>query len=550
MKSVTEPNIFLKADHLNLWFDSYNQDNEPENTQVLHDVSFEVKSGETTALVGESGSGKSVTAFSILRLLEESSSVRSTGSIFFQNRDLYSLTLDEMRLIRGNKIAMIFQEPMSSLNPVYTIGSQMMEPLILHQKMEKKDAEREAIQLLHRTGIDDPENRFHAFPHQLSGGQRQRVIIAMALACKPSLLIADEPTTALDVTIQAQILELIKDIQAEYGMGVLLITHDLVLVRSNASHIYIMEKGRIVEHGKTQQLFTSPANSYTKRLLSATWQQPKPVKREGPLLLQTDNLNCHFQMGSSWERLIKKKKRVIKAVNKVSLKLLQGTTCGVVGESGSGKTTLAMAILKLVKSQGKIIFDGQNLEKMSDRLIRPLRKDIQIVFQDPFSSLSPRLTVEEIISEGVKVHVPDITREQKEDIIKTALHEVGLTEDMAFRYPHEFSGGQRQRIAIARAIVLKPRLLILDEPTSALDVTIQAQIIELLHSLQEKYNMTYLFISHDLRVVQSLADYIVVMQHGHIVESGPAEAIFSAPAHQYTQTLFKAALHDFHVPLC
>ena len=537
--------MFLKADHLNLWFDSYNQDNEPETTQVLHDVSFEVKKGETTALVGESGSGKSVTAFSILRLLEESSSVRSTGSVFFQNRDLYSLTLDEMRLIRGNKIAMIFQEPMSSLNPVYTIGSQMMEPLILHQKMEKKDAEREAIQLLHRTGIDDPENRFHAYPHQLSGGQRQRVIIAMALACKPSLLIADEPTTALDVTIQAQILELIKDIQAEYGMGVLLITHDLVLVRNNASHIYIMENGRIVEHGHTESVFSSPSNSYTKRLLSATCQQSKPGKRAGPLLLETDNLNCHFLMGSSWERLIKKKKRVIKAVNKVSLKLLQGTTCGVVGESGSGKTTLAMALLKLVKSQGKIIFDGQNLTDMSDRLIRPLRKDIQIVFQDPFSSLSPRLTVEEIISEGVKVHMPGTTIEQQKDIIKTALHEVGLSEEMAFRYPHEFSGGQRQRIAIARAIVLKPRLLILDEPTSALDVTIQAQIIELLHSLQEKYNMTYLFISHDLRVVRSLADYIVVMQNGHVVESGPAEEIFSAPAQKYTQTLFKAALHDF-----
>ena len=380
--------MFLKADHLNLWFNSYNQDNEPVNTQVLHDVSFTVKSGETTALVGESGSGKSVTAFSILRLLEESSSVRTTGSIFFQNRDLYTLTLDEMRHIRGNKIAMIFQEPMSSLNPVYTIGSQMMEPLILHQKMDKKHAEREAVRLLHRTGIDDPENRFHAFPHQLSGGQRQRVIIAMALACKPSLLIADEPTTALDVTIQAQILELIKDIQSEYGMGVLLITHDLVLVRNNANHIYIMEKGRIVEHGQTRRLFSSPSNSYTKRLLSATWQQPKPGKREGPLLLKTVNLNCHFTMGGSWERLIKGKKRVIKAVNMVSLKLLQGTTCGVVGESGSGKTTLAMAILKLVKSQGEIIFDGQNLEKMSDRLIRPLRKDIQIVFQDPFSSLS------------------------------------------------------------------------------------------------------------------------------------------------------------------
>ncbi len=547
---ITRPDMFLKADRLNLWFNSYNNDNELEHTQVLHDVSFEVKSGETTALVGESGSGKSVTAFSILRLLEESSSVTSTGSIYFKDRDLYSLTLGEMRLIRGNKIAMIFQEPMTSLNPVYTIGSQMMEPLVFHQKMNKKKAKKEAIQLLHRTGIDDPENRFHAFPHQLSGGQRQRVIIAMALACKPSFLIADEPTTSLDVTIQAQILELIEDIQAEYGMGVLLITHDLVLVRKNAKYIYIMEKGRIVEHGATERLFSSPSNSYTKRLLTATWQQQKSETREGPVILRTDNLNCHFQMGSSWDRLFKKEKRVIKAVDKVSLKLLQGTTCGVVGESGSGKTTLAMAILKLVKSQGDIIFDGQNLEKMNDRMMRPLRKDIQIVFQDPFSSLSPRLTVEEIINEGIKVHMPGITKEQQKDIISTTLHEVGLTEDMALRYPHEFSGGQRQRIAIARAIVLKPRLLILDEPTSALDVTIQAQIIELLHALQKKHNITYLFISHDLRVVRALADYIVVMQHGQVVESGPAKEIFTSPAQEYTQTLFKAALYDFqaHLP--
>jgi len=547
-KAATNPEMFLKAEHLSLSFNTYNRDNEPEHTQVLHDVSFTIKSGETTALVGESGSGKSVTAFSILRLLEESSSVTSTGSIYFENRDLYTLTLDEMRLIRGNKIAMIFQEPMTSLNPVYTIGSQMMEPLILHQKMAKKEAEKEAIQLLGRTGIDDPENRFHVFPHQLSGGQRQRVVIAMALACKPSLLIADEPTTALDVTIQAQILELIKDIQTEYRMGVLLITHDLVLVRNNASHIYIMEKGRIIEHGKTEQLFSSPSDNYTKRLLSATWQQPRQETRKGPLLLKTDNLNCHFQMSSSFDRLFKKKTRVIKAVDRVNLKLLEGTTCGVVGESGSGKTTLAMAILKLVKSRGKIIFDGQNLEKMNNRLMRPLRKNIQIVFQDPFSSLSPRLTVEEIISEGIRVHLAGITQKQRKNIVTTALHEVGLTEDMAIRYPHEFSGGQRQRIAIARAIVLKPRLLILDEPTSALDVTIQAQIINLLHSLQKKYNMTYLFISHDLRVVQSLADYIVVMQHGQIVESGTAEEIFSSPSQKYTQTLFKAALQDFQIP--
>ncbi len=537
--------MLLTIDHLNLSFQSYDENSKPIQTQVLHDVSLEVRAGETTALVGESGSGKSVTAFSILRLLEESSSITSTGSIFFDDKNLSDLTLDEMRLIRGNKIAMIFQEPMTSLNPVYSVGSQMVEPLILHQKMNKKEAEKEAIRLLYRTGIDNPENRFRAFPHQLSGGQRQRIIIAMALACKPSLLIADEPTTSLDVTIQAQILELIKDIQAEYEMGVLLITHDLVLVKNSAQHIYIMEKGHIIEHGTTEKLFSAPSCEYTKRLLSATWQQPKLEKNSGSTLLTTDDLCCYFDMGSSWDRLLKREKKLIKAVDMVTLKLYQGTTCGVVGESGSGKTTLAMAILKLVNSHGKIIFDGQNLETMSVRRMRPLRRDMQVVFQDPFSSLSPRLTVEEIISEGIRVHMADITEEQRRVLIATTLKEVGLTEDMIMRYPHEFSGGQRQRIAIARALVLKPRFLILDEPTSALDVTIQAQIIELLLSLQKKYNMSYLFISHDLRVVQALADYVVVMQHGQVVESGPAEEIFNSPEQEYTQTLFRAALQDY-----
>lgn len=537
--------MLLTIDHLNLSFQSFDENSKPIQTQVLHDVSLEVRAGETTALVGESGSGKSVTAFSILRLLEESSFITSTGSIYFDDKNLSDLTLDKMRLIRGNKIAMIFQEPMTSLNPVYSVGSQMMEPLILHQKMNKKEAEKEAIQLLYRTGIDNPENRFRAFPHQLSGGQRQRIIIAMALACKPSLLIADEPTTSLDVTIQAQILELIKDIQAEYEMGVLLITHDLVLVKNSAQHIYIMEKGHIIEHGTTEKLFSAPSSEYTKRLLSATWQQPKLEKNIGPTLLTTEDLCCYFDMGNSWDRLLKRKKKLIKAVDMVTLKLYQGTTCGVVGESGSGKTTLAMAILKLVNSHGKIIFDGQNLESMSVRRMRPLRRDMQVVFQDPFSSLSPRLTVEEIISEGIRVHMADITEEQRRALINTTLKEVGLTEDMTMRYPHEFSGGQRQRIAIARALVLKPRFLILDEPTSALDVTIQAQIIELLLSLQKKYNMSYLFISHDLRVVRALADYVVVMQHGQVVESGSAEEIFNSPEKEYTQTLFRAALQDY-----
>lgn len=537
--------MLLKVDNLNLWFHSYNRKNEPEQTQILHDVTLSVKAGETTALVGESGSGKSVTAFSILRLLEESSAVTTTGSVYFENSDLYKPALDDFRTIRGNKIAMIFQEPMTSLNPVYSIGSQMVEPLIIHQKMKKREAEKEAIRLLRRTGIDDPENRFRCFPHQLSGGQRQRVIIAMALACKPSLLIADEPTTALDVTIQVQILDLIRDIQEEYGMGVLLITHDLVLVRNTARYIYIMENGHIVEHGPTKQLFSCPSNDYTKTLLSATWQQQKSGKKNGQTLLTTENLCCHFDMSTSWDHFLRRKNKLVKAVDMVTIKLFQGTTCGVVGESGSGKTTLALAILKLVKSHGKIIFDGHNLGKMSSRQMRPLRSDIQIVFQDPYSSLSPRLTIGEIISEGVKVHTPDITREQRRELITDTLVEVGLTEDMSLRYPHEFSGGQRQRIAIARALVLKPRFLILDEPTSALDVTIQAQIIELLLTLQEKHNLTYLFISHDLRVVRALADYVVVMQNGKIVESGAAEEIFSSPVQKYTQTLFRAALHDY-----
>ena len=539
--------MLLTADHLNLSFNSYNQDNNPVSTQILHDVSFAIDGGKTTALVGESGSGKSVTAFSILRLLEESSDVTTTGSIDFNNQNLLDLTLDEMRLIRGNKIAMIFQEPMTSLNPVYTVGSQMVEPLMLHQKLPRKEAEKEAIRLMARTGIDDPEHRFRAFPHQLSGGQRQRIVIAMALACKPLLLIADEPTTALDVTIQAQILDLIEDIKSEYGMGVLLITHDLVLVKNNADHIYIMEKGRIVEDGSTREIFSSPTREYTRQLLSATWQRPKDEMKRGQLLLTTEDLCCYFHMGNSWDRLLRRQEKLVKAVDMVSLKLYEGTTCGVVGESGSGKTTLAMAILKLVHSRGKIIYDGQNIGEMTNRRLRPLRSDIQIVFQDPFSSLSPRLTVGEIVSEGIRVHMKNITGEQRRKLINEALREVGLTEDMAMRYPHEFSGGQRQRIAIARALVLKPRFLILDEPTSALDVTIQAQIIELLLSLQKKYNMSYLFISHDLRVVRALADYIIIMQHGRVVESGVADEIFNAPTKEYTQTLFKAALHDYSI---
>ena len=534
--------MFLEIDHLNLWFNNFDEDNKPVHKQVLFDVSLSVKKGETVALVGESGSGKSITALSILRLLEDSSDIRLEGQVRFEDRNLLALSPEEIRKIRGNRIAMIFQEPMTSLNPVYTVGNQLIEPLRLHLRMDKKAAETEAVRLLHRTGIDDPAGRMHAFPHQLSGGQRQRVMIAMALACRPSLLIADEPTTALDVTIQAQILALIKDIQQEYGMAVLLITHDLEMVRRHAEAISIMQHGRIVESGKTDEIFAAPAHPYTRCLMSAIPASSRATPPPRPVILATKNLSCHFQMFAGWVHPFKRRKTIIKAIDEVSLEMQSGTTWGIVGESGSGKTTLGLAILKLVHSTGAIVFDGQDIQPWTNRRLRPLRSDIQIVFQDPFSSLSPRFTVQEIIEEGLLVHTPDTTREERYRLVVETMLEVGLEEEMAFRYPHEFSGGQRQRIAIARAIVLRPKLLILDEPTSALDVTIQGQIIALLLQLQKKYDMTYMFISHDLRVVRALADHVAVMQHGKIIEAGPAQEIFTAPVQEYTRTLFAAAL--------
>jgi microcin C transport system ATP-binding protein len=534
--------MFLEIDHLNLWFNNFDEDNKPVHKQVLFDVSLTLKKGETTALVGESGSGKSITALSILRLLENTSDIRLEGEIRFEDRNLLTLSPDEIRKIRGNRIAMIFQEPMTSLNPVYTVGSQLIEPLRLHLRMSKREAEVEAVRLLERTGIDNPAGRMRAFPHQLSGGQRQRVMIAMALACRPSLLIADEPTTALDVTIQAQILALIKDIQEEYGMAVLLITHDLEMVRRHAGAISIMQHGRIVESGETAKIFSAPAHPYTRCLMLAIPVSTRPAPPPRPILLATKNLSCHFQMLGGWVHPFKRRKTIIKAVDEVTLELQSGTTWGIVGESGSGKTTLGMAILKLVHSSGAIVFDGQDIQPWTNHRLRPLRSDIQIVFQDPFSSLSPRFTVQEIIEEGLLVHTPNTTREERYRLVVDTLLEVGLEEEMAFRYPHEFSGGQRQRIAIARAIVLRPKLLILDEPTSALDVTIQGQIIALLLELQKKYDMTYMFISHDLRVVRALADHLAVMQHGKIIEAGPAREIFTVPVQEYTRTLFAAAL--------
>ena len=538
--------MLLDINKLNLTFRMDTGAKLPEEKQALFDVSLTVDNRETVALVGESGSGKSVTALSILRLLEDSSNIHTTGSILFEGNDIYQMNRKQIRAVRGNRIAMIFQEPMTSLNPVYSIGNQLIEPLLLHQNLTKRQAHREAIRLLERTGIDEATMRMNVYPHQLSGGQRQRVMIAMALACKPSLLIADEPTTALDVTIQVQILNLIRDLQDELGMALLLITHDLTMVKRIADTVHIMKDGRIVECGKTESVFNDPQINYTNRLINSVPSIYHRPKKSAEKLLELSKLSCTFQLKKSWKGFFNKeeKKNTIQAVNSVNLTIKRGTTYGLVGESGSGKSTLAFAILKLTKSSGKILFNGENLQDLGNKEMRPLRRNLQIVFQDPFSSLSPRLTIGQIIMEGMKVHGIGKTRLEQNQKVAQILVEVGLSADMMHRFPHEFSGGQRQRIAIARSIVLRPDFLVLDEPTSALDMTIQKQIIDLLLELQERYGITYLFISHDLRVVRALADHIAVMQDGKIVESGIADKIFNKPEHTYTKRLFAAALGD------
>ena len=534
--------MLLDINSLNLSFYLDTGKAQPEEKQVLHDICLSVDSGQSVALVGESGSGKSVTALSVLRLLEDSSEVSCSGDIHFEGNDILKLNAKELRKIRGNRISMIFQEPMTSLNPVYSVGNQLMEPLLLHRGLNKHEAHQEAVRLLDRAGIQDPSDRLNSFPHQLSGGQRQRVMIAMALACRPALLIADEPTTALDVTIQAQILQLIKDLQGEFGMALLLITHDLGMVREIADKVHIMKDGRILEHGATADIFQQPKDPYTIHLMnSVPHEQHTPRKKTQPLMIMK-NLNCHFHLKSGWKGFLRREHKIIKAVDQVDLEIHRGTTCGLVGESGSGKSSLAMALLRLNKSSGEILFNGNDLQHLTTKEMRSLRKNMQVVFQDPFSSLSPRLTIEQIIGEGMKVHSVGKTAAERQEIIERTLVEVGLDADMAYRYPHEFSGGQRQRIAIARAIVLQPDFLVLDEPTSALDMTIQKQIIDLLRDLQQRYQITYLFISHDLRVVRALSDQVVIMQNGAIVESGPADAVFSAPKHAYTRRLFNAAL--------
>ncbi|WP_395712668.1 ABC transporter ATP-binding protein [Reyranella sp.] len=507
---------------------------------AVRNVSFEIARGETLALVGESGSGKSVTALSVLQLLPYPMASHPTGSIRFQGRELVGAPARELLDVRGNRVSMIFQEPMTSLNPLHTIERQVNEVLILHKGLNRQAARQRTLELLEQVGIPDAANRLDAYPHQLSGGQRQRVMIAMALANEPDLLIADEPTTALDVTIQAQILKLLKSLQARYGMALLFITHDLGIVRKMADRVCVMTQGRIVEQGLVAQVFDAPQHSYTQHLLSA---EPKgrPVVGDpaAPELLRLDDLKVHFPIKRG---VLRRTVGHVKAVDGVSLSLKEGHTIGLVGESGSGKTTLGLAALRLEGSQGGIVFDGKNLQSLAQRELRPMRKQMQIVFQDPFSSLSPRMSVGEIVGEGLQVHRIGSEAERTR-MIDQALDEVGLDPATRERYPHEFSGGQRQRISIARALVLKPRFIVLDEPTSALDMSVQAQIVDLLRDLQTRHKLAYLFISHDLKVVRALADEVIVLRHGKVVERGPARQIFETPQTPYTQALIAAAFN-------
>src|SRR5712671_815660 len=504
-------------------------------------ISFSIKKGETLALVGESGSGKSATALSIMKLLPYPAASHPSGQVIFKGQDLLSLSERNIREIRGADITIIFQEPMTSLNPLHTIEQQIGEILLLHRGMTGAPARARILELLTQVGIPDPETRLRSYPHQLSGGQRQRVMIAMALANEPDLLIADEPTTALDVTVQAQILNLLKELQRRLGMAMLFITHDLGIVRKLADRVCVMKEGKIVEQGPVERVFTAPQHPYTRALLAAEPKlDPAPVCAGAPVVIETKDLKVWFPIRRG---VMRRPVGYIKAVDGVSIVIRQGETLGVVGESGSGKTTLGLAILRLISSDGPIVFLGSKIAGLTFKKMRPFRHHMQIVFQDPYGSLSPRMSVADIIEEGLWVHHPKLTKAQREERVIKALRDVGLDPDTRFRYPHEFSGGQRQRIAVARAIVLEPTFVVLDEPTSALDMLIQAQIVELLRKLQREKNLTYMFISHDLRVVAALASRLVVMRNGKVVEEGPAADVFAAPKSDYTRALFAAAFN-------
>ncbi|MEO1191753.1 MAG: ABC transporter ATP-binding protein [Pseudomonadota bacterium] len=503
-------------------------------------VSFALQAGETLALVGESGSGKSVTALSLLQLLPTPpAQIGPASSIRFRGEELLGASESKLRALRGDDAAMIFQEPMTSLNPLHTIAKQVSETLAIHRGLGAVEARKRVLELLRLVGIKNPEQRMDAYPHQLSGGQRQRVMIAMALANEPALLIADEPTTALDVTVQAQVLGLMRRLQRELGMTLLLITHDLGVVRRMAKQVCVMTEGRIVETGSVTDIFERPQHPYTQRLLAAEPKGSAPrIPADAKGVMQADDVKVYFPIKRG---LLKRTVDHVKAVDGVSLDLREGETLGVVGESGSGKTTLGLALLRLTESKGRIAYAGRDINELPASKLRPLRRDLQIVFQDPFGSLSPRLTVGDIIAEGLDIH-ERLSQAERDDRIAAALEEVGLEPAMRQRYPHEFSGGQRQRISIARAMILKPHFVMLDEPTSALDMSVQAQIVELLRGLQAKHRLAYLFVSHDLRVVRAMSHKMVVMRDGKVVEAGEAEAIFEAPQHPYTQSLLQAAL--------
>jgi microcin C transport system ATP-binding protein len=504
-------------------------------------ISFDVAKGETVALVGESGSGKSVTALSILKLLPYPAASHPTGTVHFKGQELLGLSQAKIRHVRGNDIAIIFQEPMTSLNPLHTIVKQIGEILLLHRGLTGIPARRRIIELLDQVGIPDPEGRLSSYPHQLSGGQRQRVMIAMALANEPDLLIADEPTTALDVTVQAQILKLLKDLQTRLGMAMLFITHDLGIVRKLADRVCVMKEGNIVEQGAVERVFTAPEHAYTQALLAAEpTPDPAPLQPDAPVVIRTDDLKVWFPIKRG---VLRKVVGHIKAVDGISIEVRKGETLGIVGESGSGKTTLGLAILRLISSDGPIVFMGSPLQDLSFKEMRPHRHNMQIVFQDPYGSLSPRMSVADIVAEGIKVQEPDLPNAEREQRVVRALVDVGLDPATRFRYPHEFSGGQRQRIAVARAIVLEPTFVVLDEPTSALDMLIQTQIVDLLRALQKRRNLTYLFISHDLKVVAALACRLIVMRHGKVVEAGAAADLFKSPTSDYTRALFAAAFN-------
>ncbi|MCC5780700.1 ABC transporter ATP-binding protein [Nitratireductor sp. B36] len=512
-----------------------------QETLAVDHISFDIARGETVALVGESGSGKSVSALSVLRLLPYPAASHPSGEILYNGVDILAADEATQRKVRGNEISMIFQEPMTSLNPLHTIERQVGEVLKLHRGMSDKAARERTLELLNQVGIRDSEKRLDSFPHQLSGGQRQRVMIAMALANEPDLLIADEPTTALDVTVQAQILELLADLRRKKSMSMLFITHDLGIVRKVADRVCVMTDGKIVESGPTEEIFTNPQHAYTRHLIEAEPKgRPPKADPTAETVMKGDEIKVWFPVKKG---LLRRTVDYIKGVDGVDVTVRAGQTLGVVGESGSGKTTLGLALARMIGSEGHIQFSGAEIDQLSFRQMRPYRHDLQVVFQDPYGSLSPRMSVAEIIEEGLRIHQPGLSAEERDAMVVDVLKEVDLDPDSRFRYPHEFSGGQRQRIAIARAMVLKPRFVMLDEPTSALDMSVQAQVVDLLRDLQKRHNLAYLFISHDLKVVRALANEVIVMRAGKVVEAGPAEQIFDAPQTDYTRALIAAAFN-------